>query len=68
MSSMTRGPRRPPRPYDDDRLPLRWLVIIAIAAVAGIFVGTVAGRGYGITTAVVVAGGLHAVVGSDRRR
>ena len=58
MANTTRRAGRAPRP--DDRLPLRWLVIVAIAALAGILAGSIAGPGYGITVAVIVAGGLHA--------
>ncbi|MGI5175777.1 hypothetical protein ACQEVZ_05525 [Dactylosporangium sp. CA-152071] len=43
-----------PVPAEPGRLPLRWAVILSVAAVAG--------SGAGIMTAAVVAGLLHAVL------
>jgi hypothetical protein len=37
-------------------LPLRWTVILAVAAAAGIGLGVAAGLEYGVATALVVTG------------
>lgn len=46
----------------DERLPLRWVVILAVASGIGIAVGWEAGLPYGVGTAIAVAGLLHTIV------
>jgi hypothetical protein len=48
----------PPNP-----LPLRWAVIIAIAAAAGIMVGLRMHPAAGIVSAIALAGVLHRIIG-----
>ncbi|MGI5443134.1 hypothetical protein ACQEV4_39085 [Streptomyces shenzhenensis] len=45
----------------DDRLPLRWLVILAISSAVGIVVGAKTGLESGMTAGVAVAGLLHLI-------
>ena len=52
----------PVQPEPDRRLPLRWAVILSVAAVAGIAAGAAGGPGAGIMAAAIVAGLLHAVL------
>ncbi len=43
-------------------LPLRWVVILAVAAAIGIAVGAAAGVSAGVMTGFTVAGFLHLAV------
>ncbi|MFF3245184.1 hypothetical protein ACFYWY_15970 [Streptomyces sp. NPDC002870] len=45
-----------------ERLPLRWAVIIAVAAVAAVAVATAGGLPAAIGTFLTVAGGMHVIV------
>ncbi|MGW4673441.1 hypothetical protein [Streptomyces sp. NPDC004324] len=47
---------------EPERLPLRWAVIIAVAAVAAIAVVPAGGLPVAIGTFLAVAGGLHVMV------
>ncbi|MEV6507032.1 hypothetical protein AB0M61_13000 [Streptomyces sp. NPDC051642] len=60
MSSVrnTRNSHEP----EPERLPLRWAVIIAVAAVAAVAVATAGGLPAAIGTFLAVAGGMHLMV------
>lgn len=48
-------------PAGEDRLPLRWTVIIAVSSAVGLGVGHAAGLVAGVTVGIALAGLLHRV-------
>jgi hypothetical protein len=48
--------------HEDERLPLRWVVILLVSGIAGVVVGRQEGLGAGMTVAIALAGLLHIVV------
>ncbi|MEU7833811.1 hypothetical protein [Nonomuraea sp. NPDC049129] len=51
----------------NDKLPLRWVVILTISTGVGIGVGLVGGLVAGVGLGFVCAGFLHAVLPGDKR-
>jgi hypothetical protein len=54
--------KKPPG-ADDNGLPLRWALILAVAAGAGLIVGRTSGASAGVMVAVSVAGFLYLALG-----
>lgn len=47
----------------DERLPLRWAVILTVAGAAAIGIGTLAGPVAGVGTGIAITGLLSAIIG-----
>lgn len=54
-----RGPRQS---HEPPRMPLRWIVILAVAVEAGLVVGYISALVPGVVVGVALAGLLHQVI------
>lgn len=52
----TRTPKQPPR------LPQRWVVILGLAGVMGVMLGTASNAGTGLTVGLTIVALLHSVM------
>jgi hypothetical protein len=52
----------PGKPPDPPRLPQRWVVILGVSTLLGLFAASVGGPVVGITTALIAIGLLHQIM------